>query len=118
MEIRNIAVIDSNKFLNLLLALDRETKFMMMEPGERDSSIENMRKRLSAIDESRVIFLGAYENDNLIGFINLSRGNANRAKHSAYVVIGILLAHTGKGIGKLLLNSAEEWAIKHNIIRL
>ena len=91
---------------------------MMMEPGERDSSVENIRNRLSSINDSMTALLGAYDGESLIGFINLSRNGANRAKHSAYIVMGVLSSHTGKGIGKLLFISAEEWAKKHNVTRL
>jgi len=109
---------DSYEFLNLLLKLDNESKFMMMEPGERDTSLEKIQQHLSNIDESMTIFLGAYDNERLVGFINLSRGRAYRVKHSAYIVMGILSSHTGKGIGKLLFNKAEEWAKEHSVSRL
>ena len=118
MEIRNITVTDSRKFHDLLSALDNETKFMMMEPGERDSSPEILKKVLSDIDESMTLILGVYDGGNLVGYIDLRRNRANRARHSAYVVMGILSSYTGKGIGKELFCKAEEWAIKHNISRL
>lgn len=115
MEIRNLKIADSSAFLALLIKLDNETKFMMLEPGERDMSLENMQRRLSNIDET---ILGVYDNEDLIGFISLLRRNANRAKHSAYIVIGILSSHTGKGIGKRLFMEGEKWAIRHNVTRL
>ena len=118
MEIRSLSVTDSSDFLDLLLKLDSETKFMMMEPGERDSSLENTRNHLSKVNDSMTALLGAYDGKSLIGFISLSRKEANRAKHSAYIVMGILSSYTGKGIGKLLFNSGEEWAKKHNVTRL
>ena len=36
MEIKKITVSESYAFLDLLLKLDNETKFMMLEPGERN----------------------------------------------------------------------------------
>ena len=118
MEVKNLTAADGSAFLGLLLKLDNETKFMLMEPGERDTSPENMCKRLSNMDETAVAIFGAYDNENLVGFINLSRNSANRARHSAYIVMGIVAAYTGKVIGGLLLNKAEEWAAKHNVSRL
>jgi RimJ/RimL family protein N-acetyltransferase len=118
MEVKSLSAADSSAFLDLLLKLDNETKFMMMEPGERDTSVENTQNRLSNINESMTALLGAYDGESLIGFISLSRSEANRAKHSAYIVMGVLSLHTGKGIGKLLFNSAEEWAKWHNVSRL
>ena len=39
MEIRKIQMEDANNYLDMLLNLDNETKFMMFEPGERPTDI-------------------------------------------------------------------------------
>ncbi|MCL2199542.1 MAG: GNAT family N-acetyltransferase [Defluviitaleaceae bacterium] len=118
MEIRAITLSDSRAFLDLLLRLDNETKFMMFEPGERDSSEKLIENHLSNLSESIGAFIGAFEHEVCVGFISISRGCTNRAKHSAYVVMGVASSFTGKGIGKLLFAEGEAWAKKHNITRL
>lgn len=115
MEIRRLTVADSSDLLDLLVRLDNETSFMMFEPDERDTTLENMQQRLSNTNES---MLGAFDNEKLVGFISFSRGRANRVKHTAYIVMGVLSSHTGQGIGKLMLSSIEKLAIKQNVTRL
>ena len=39
MEIRKIQMEDANNYLDMLLNLDNETKFMMFEPWERPTDI-------------------------------------------------------------------------------
>ena len=43
MEIRKIQIEDADNYLDMLLNLDNETKFMMFEPGERSTNI-NIKK--------------------------------------------------------------------------
>ena len=118
MEIKKLSGSDSSDLLNLLLKLDTETKFMMLEPGERSASLEDTQNRLTDIDESQSAFLGAYDSENLVGYTCFWRGEANRIKHSAYIVMGVLSSHTGQGIGKSLINEIEKWAKKYNVTRL
>ena len=118
MEIRDLTVTDSKAYLDLLLKLDNETKFMMLEPGERDTSLDVMEKRLLNNDDTMSVYMGAFIDDELVGFISLWRGSAKRARHSAYIVMGITSSYTGRGIGKLLLGAGETWAKKNCVCRL
>jgi len=118
MEIRKITEADSSDLLELLLRLDNETKFMMIEPGEREISPENMKHLLSDSVVPTSVFLGAFSEDELVGYVNACRGNFKRIEHTAYIVIGILSSSTGQGIGTLLLKKVEEWARKYGITRL
>jgi len=118
MDIKNLTVANSGELLDLMTALDNETKFMMLEPGERDTSVESMEKRLLGIDETMSIYIGAFVDSSLVGFVSLWRDSANRAKHSAYIVIGVISSYAGKGIGKLLLREGEKWAKNNGVTRL
>ena len=44
MEIRKIQMEDANNYLDMLLNLDNETKFMMFEPWERPTDINIIKK--------------------------------------------------------------------------
>jgi hypothetical protein len=46
--IRPATVEDAEAFLALRAQVDRETQFMMLEPGERQSTVEQERERLMA----------------------------------------------------------------------
>ena len=91
---------------------------MMFEPGERDTPVAAIAGRLEQATDATGLFLGAFVEERLVGFISLMRGNANRTRHSAYIVMGVLAAHTGKGIGKALLQAAETWAVAQGLTRL
>lgn len=55
MEYRFLVKEDGEAFLDLMLSLDEETKFMMYEPGERDSTSDMMCNRIEGMNESASI---------------------------------------------------------------
>jgi RimJ/RimL family protein N-acetyltransferase len=118
MIIRKANVEDAEKYLEMLKQLDTETKNMMLEPGERKTTIEQMRDRIVSMSGSNgIIFL--IEDENKIGgFLAAQRGGANRIRHSAYIVIGMLKEYRGKKLGTKLFKELEKWAAENKIIRL
>jgi hypothetical protein len=50
--IREILESDSNAFLDLCKKLDEETQFMMLEPGERLTTVEQQRDRIHRLPGS------------------------------------------------------------------
>lgn len=118
MKIRKLEKLDGGLFLTLLLALDNETSFMLYEPGERKSTPEEMENRIETINDSGGVVFGVESNKELVGFISASRGSANRIKHSAYIVIGVLNKESGKGLGTKLFSEVDEWAFKNSISKL
>jgi len=117
--IRNIDEGDAAALDELNCSLDRETSFMMWEPGERKTSTEELAKRIRAIvsHENQNIFV-AEDGDRLVGFLLAQGWNARRASRRLYLVIGILKAHWGQGIGTRLFEEMERWARERNIRRL
>jgi hypothetical protein len=85
MKIRTIKESDSEQFLLLGKALDGETQFMMLEPGERTLTIEEQTQRIQAfsprqsddfvVEHEPTLILGAWE--------------VSRNRHCAYIVIAI-----------------------------
>ena len=116
MNIREIQEKDAELFLNLLLELDNQTKFMILEPGERKNDPEVTRSIIKKKLEDSFMYVA--EEEKLVGFLTAQRGSANRIKHTAYIVIGILGGHRGKGIGRKLFEELEKWSAKNNIKRL
>ena len=119
MNIRAIKESDSEQFLLLGKALDEETQFMMLEPGERTLTIEEQTQRIKSVltQDNQMIFVVEHE-DQLLGFLGALGGNYRRNRHSAYIVIGIRQKFTGQGIGKQLFEALELWAVDHKIHRL
>ena len=54
----------------------------------------------------------------LIGAVFGTRGVARRTRHSLYVVIGVLQAWIGRGVGRALLQALENWALSRRLHRL
>ncbi len=117
MIIRAIKESDANTFLTLSRKLDEETSFMLYEPGERTMGVQDQVKMIRTVQKSGMIFV-CEEGDELLGYILVDRKRLSRINHKAYIVIGILQAHRGKGIGAKLFEMAERWAVEEDIHRL
>ena len=119
MIIRTICEDDAEQFLSLCKQLDLETQFMLLEPGERKTKLEEQRTQIEILlrEKNRAIFVAEQDNQ-LVGYLEASGGTFKRNRHSAYLVIGIMQAFTGQGIGTQLFQSLEEWAKQHHIHRL
>lgn len=119
MKIRAIRESDSEPFLLLGKALDEETQFMMLEPGERTLTVEEQTQRIKNVlsQDNQMIFVVEHENQ-LAGFLGAFGGNYHRNRHSAYIVIGIRQEFAGQGIGKQLFETLEEWAVDHQLHRM
>jgi RimJ/RimL family protein N-acetyltransferase len=118
MEIRDMQKADAEKFLNMLLRLDRETKFMLYEPEERPREVKETEDKIERSQKTRSLLLGAFEGEDIVGFLSAERGGFNRIRHTAYIVVGVLADYRGNGIGTELFLKLEEWANRENITRL
>ncbi|CAH2461869.1 MULTISPECIES: GNAT family N-acetyltransferase [Bacillus] len=117
--IREIRVEDAASFLQLSKQLDEETKFMLYEPGERKTTVEQQEKMVHRFIENEyaTIFV-AVEDDRVIGFILANGNDFQRKRHVAGIVIGILQEYSGRGIGTSLFKEVEKWARLHDVWRL
>ncbi|GKX28853.1 N-acetyltransferase [Vallitalea longa] len=118
MVIRRIETKDSQRFLDMLKQLDNETNDMMFEQGERKTTIEEMQSDIIKMNETKSLILIVEDNKKIVGFLSAERGFANRIKHSAYIVIGLLKEYRGKRMGVKLFAKMEEWALESDIKRL
>lgn len=119
MIIREIKESDAEGFLHLLKRLDEETQFMMFEPGERRTKIEEQRNEIKGIllrDYETILV--AEKDGQLIGYVGAYGGKYKRNRHTAHIVIGILQDFTGQGIGTKLFTELKRWAQKQKIHRL
>lgn len=117
--IRPATVEDAEVFLNLRAQVDRETKFMMLEPGERQTTIDQERDRLATMlkSDNKQTFL-AEDAGQLVGWLWANGGDYRRNHHSVHIVIGVLAAYTNQGIGTRLFQACETWARERGLHRL
>lgn len=105
--------------LELMIALDHETSFMMLEPGERQTSVSEQEGIIESFcnSDSKVMFI-AEDPEGLTGFVVGVGQAARRKRHSMYCVIGVRQRATGRGLGALLMTRLEAWADEHEFTRL
>jgi RimJ/RimL family protein N-acetyltransferase len=117
--IRSATTDDAAQLTTLMQQVDQSSQYMLWEAGERNIPAENQLKMIDGIqrkDNSTILVAEAGEE--LIGYMFILGGNARRQRHTAYIVVGILEAHRGKGIGTRLFSEMNEWASNNNIHRL
>ncbi|WP_336942939.1 GNAT family N-acetyltransferase [Vibrio cholerae] len=117
--IRKVTVEDAESVLSLMYQLDRESKFMLLEPEERTTTLEQQIQIIHSFNDSsnKVMYL-LTNDEKAFGFIVGVGNTANRNKHCMSLVISLLQAVTGQGFGKELVNKLEGWAISHGYSRL
>lgn len=116
--VRRVELRDSQPLLAMKKQLDRETTSMLYEPGERrmtdSDQLEQIRYLLRS---SNSLMLVAEIDGRVIGYLEATGGKVRRNHHTVYIVIGILEAHTGYGLGRRLLEEMLEWTGRRNIQR-
>ena len=110
---------DGAELVKLFNALDQETEFMLMEPGERKLSVGEQVGIINASSnsKSKALFVASEENV-IVGFLGGSGGTANKNKHSIHIAMGILAPFWGKGIGGQLLQTFIAWATENQFHRI
>lgn len=117
--IRTAQADDAEQILRLGHQLDAETQFMVLEPGERQVTVEQQRQRIqSLLDSANSTLFVAEQAGVIVGYLAAYGGEWRRIRHSAYLVIGIAQAYTGQGIGAQLFNRLEQWALAQQLHRL
>ena len=110
---------DAAGLLALKRDLDRETSFMLLEPGERRENRGDVAADLARVaNQVNAVVMVAETAGELVGYADARGGRFRRSRITAYVVIGVLAAASGRGIGAGLLGELELWAPAHGIHRL
>ncbi|MCB0005731.1 MAG: GNAT family N-acetyltransferase [Anaerolineales bacterium] len=118
-DIRPVTVADAAALLALAQRLDQESRFMMLEPAERQTSLAEQTAQLTTLlaQPNQMIFVAA-AGDQLVGYLGAQGGVFRRNRHSAELVIGILAAYAGQGIGTRLFAALLAWAPTVGLSRL
>ncbi len=118
-ELRTIQEQDAEQYLALCRQLDEETHFMLLETGERTTTVEEQRERIRTIlaSANKTIIVAEVEGK-LVGYIAGIGGDYRRNWKTVHIVIGVLQEYSGQGIGKRLFLALEEWSVRQGIHRL
>ncbi|WP_117170131.1 GNAT family N-acetyltransferase [Paraliobacillus sediminis] len=119
MIVREITISDSEKLAKLTNEVEKSSKYMLWEAGERNIQTDNQKEMIKSMKAAGNSTILVAEKDNgLVGFLFAIGGNARRNRHSTYIVIGILKGYRGQGIGIELFNKLVHWAENNNVSRL
>lgn len=117
--IREATVDDAEALLELQLALDAETPFMMLEPEERSRSLDERRRSLrDFLGAPNCTFLLAFDGNEIVGLLEARGGAFRRNRHAAEIVVGVRQSHSGRGIARRLFLALDRWAQQHGVARL
>lgn len=119
MRVREAIPSDSARLVALLRTLYSETNFLLLEPDEFTVTEEQQARHIEQMSQSDSGVMVVCETDSeLIGVVFGKRGFARRTRHSLYVVIGVLQAWGGLGVGRALFQALEAWARSRGLHRL
>ena len=118
MEIRQLRADDAADYVQLLHEIDRESRLLIWEPGERQVSADDIRRGLAVPGSGDPLRLVAVVGGAFVGFLVAHRGHLTRLRRRAEFTMAVLQAHRGCGIGPALLAALENWATTVGISRL
>ncbi|GHO48090.1 GNAT family N-acetyltransferase [Ktedonospora formicarum] len=119
MKIRMLCESDAGAFLQLRKLVNEETTFMLREPDENAMlAQQQLEQFLSQPPHDHLLILVAEHDERLVGFLIGERGVRHRNRSRLGIVVGILQAFTGQGIGTQLFRAMEDWAHQQGILRL
>lgn len=105
--------------LPLIKQVEAESQYLLLEPYERKTTIFSIAKQISIFtDEKNSIMLVVGESEQLTGYCLVKGRQVNRNKHRVYLVIRILGAYCGLGIGTAFFHSIDYWTQKQGLHRL
>lgn len=110
---------DAIALMKLRQRLDEETSFMLLEPGERDTSIQALARHLEEVSrsENSVVIVAGRRGD-MAGYVELAGGKFRRNRSTTHVIIGVLAEASGQGVGTGLLEEAKRWAAARGLRRI
>jgi RimJ/RimL family protein N-acetyltransferase len=119
MKIRELVESDAEAFLALARAIDAESRFMMYEPGERQTTIAQQIERIRSLHarDNQLMLVVEHEGQ-LVGYLGAMGGEFHRNHHSVHIFLGLLERFTGQGLGRRLFEETEQWARQQGLHRL
>lgn len=107
---------DAGPWLTFLQALDKDTEFMMFEPGERSQSVEKCEAAIRRVDAvpGAMLLLVWNAGDEVVGYVKGDVLPLERKAHVMSVSCALLTAYrgdTGKAVIQYFLDEVEREGI-------
>ena len=117
--IRHVEIEDSYDLLETMKKIDSESYFMLRNPGERKTTLEEQVNTVSHIlsQRNKTILLATIGNS-IVGYLICLGGSFEMTQYSASVIMGILDKYINQGIGTMLFENLDSWAALVGIHRL
>lgn len=111
---------DTQGLIDLIAAVDCESKFLAREPGEFNFTPEQEREFIrNSVNSEDSIFLVAETNGRIVGNCSVGIVMSNkRYLHRAEMGIVVIRDHWSMGIGKNLMQECINWCKKRGIEQL
>lgn len=119
--IRPAQTSDAESLIDLFSLLQQETDFMLMEPGERKTTVQQQQAILENFSTpSYGVYLVAEDEDSkkIIATIAGMAGSANRNRHCITLMIGVLKKYSGKGLGHKLVKQHLAYSAANHFHRV
>ncbi len=109
---------DAEALLDLFQALDSETHFMLFEPEERSTTLEQQKQILEHLSSSKTSIMLVEGQETLSGFCVLQGGTNLRNQHTASLIIGVIQSSWRQGVASRLIETNIFKAKELNISRI
>jgi ribosomal protein S18 acetylase RimI-like enzyme len=109
--IREATIQDAPDLIRCIKTYIANSEYQVMEANEFAPDLGQGREFIQNFTESdNSLLLVATQNDNIIGNIDITGAKRRRLRHTGLVGLGVSKEYRSKGLGKLLLTTAIDWA--------
>jgi len=109
--IGSVQVGEAEELIEFIREVDRETDFLIREPGEFDLSIEEEEEFIKDKEENdKELFLKAKLDGRIVGTLGFSTEMHNRYKHKGEFGMAVIKDYWGYNIGTNLLKNLLKWS--------
>ena len=117
MEFKTLEKEEAQLFVDFFDQLIKETDYLLPTVEESHKTKEKQEASIEKFNDFKQVFI-AKENNQIVGFIGITRMGLKKVKHIADFAIGVLSDYKRQHVATKLLNLAEEWLRERGVNRL
>jgi len=110
---------DASAIIALQRQIAEETTFMLLEPHEVPAKPKGLAAHLKDIEtRANTAWFVAEHEGAVIGYLGADGGRLKRNAASARIFLGVVREYWGRGVGRALFQTVEDWARAQGLRRL